>query len=118
MDQEIAEGRRPGHRLSLRCIERCVGVERAEHRGARKQRAIGEVGPMRNRALLSAIALMALMLVSLVARAQNTPPRAPAGPPPGTTSKVADLSGDWAPDPKRGSIGQSLSLSDNGGRQR
>ena len=74
---------------------------------------------MRNRALLSAIALMALMTFSLVVRAQNTAPsRAPAGPPPGATSKVADLSGDWAPDPKRGGIGQSLSLSDNGGRQR
>jgi len=74
---------------------------------------------MRNRALLSAIALMALTTFSLVVRAQNTAPsRAPAGPPPGATSKVADLSGDWAPDPKRGGIGQSLSLSDNGGRQR
>ena len=73
---------------------------------------------MRNRALLSAIAL-AVMIFSLVVRAQNTAPsRAPAGPPPGATSKVADLSGDWAPDPKRGGIGQSLSLSDNGGRQR
>ena len=73
---------------------------------------------MRNRALLSAIALMVLMIFSLVVRAQNTSPsRAPAGPPPGATSKVADLSGDWAPDPKRGGIGQSLSLSDNGGRQ-
>ena len=74
---------------------------------------------MRNRALLSAMALIALTILSLVVRAQNTtPPRAPAGPPPGTTSKVADLSGDWAPDPKRGGIGQSLSLSDIGGRQR
>jgi hypothetical protein len=74
---------------------------------------------MRNRALVSAFVLMALMIVSLVVRAQNpAPSRAPAGPPPGATSKVADLSGDWAPDPKRGGIGQSLSLSDNGGRQR
>ena len=74
---------------------------------------------MPNRALLSAIALMALMIFSLVVRAQNAAPsRAQAGPPPGATSKVADLSGDWAPDPKRGGIGQSLSLSDNGGRQR
>ena len=74
---------------------------------------------MPNRALQSAIALMALVIFSLVLRAQNTAPsRAQAGPPPGATSKVADLSGDWAPDPKRGGIGQSLSLSDNGGRQR
>jgi len=74
---------------------------------------------MRNRVLVSAIALMALMIFSLVVHAQNTAPaRAPAGPPPGAASKVADLSGDWAPDPKRGGIGQSLSLSDNGGRER
>src|SRR5262245_62333925 len=74
---------------------------------------------MRSRALIPAIVLMALMIFSLVVRAQNAAPaRAPAGPPPGARSKVADLSGDWAPDPKRGGIGQSLSLSDNGGRQR
>ena len=74
---------------------------------------------MRSRALIPAIALMALMIFSLALRAQNAAPaRPPAGPPQGNTSKVADLSGDWAPDPKRGGIGQSLSLSDNGGRQR
>jgi hypothetical protein len=34
------------------------------------------------------------------------------------SSTVPDLSGDWAPDPKRGGIGQSLSISDNAGRNR
>lgn len=34
------------------------------------------------------------------------------------SSNPADLSGDWAPDPNRGGFGQSLSLSDSGGRKR
>src|ERR1700680_2177097 len=37
---------------------------------------------------------------------------------PSGTSKVPDLSGDWSADPKRGGIGQSLSLSDIGGKNR
>src|SRR2546423_15123906 len=34
------------------------------------------------------------------------------------STKPADLSGDWAPDRTRGGMGQSLSLSDPGGRKR
>src|SRR5437764_12091890 len=34
------------------------------------------------------------------------------------STKVPDLSGDWAPDRTRGGMGQSLSLSDPGGRKR
>jgi len=77
---------------------------------------------MRSRAaLVSAVGLTALMIFSLVVRAQNAPPARPGGTAPqaqGGSSKVADLTGDWAPDQKRGGIGQSLSLSDIGGRRR
>ena len=59
---------------------------------------------MRNRVVVSAAAVMTLMTVSLVVRAQ--------------TARIPDLSGDWAPDARRGGIGQSLSLSDIGGRNR
>src|SRR6267142_3518894 len=59
---------------------------------------------MRNRVVVSAAAVMTLMTVSLVVRAQ--------------TAGIPDLSGDWAPDARRGGIGQSLSLSDIAGRNR
>jgi len=36
----------------------------------------------------------------------------------GGAARVPDLSGDWAPDRTRGGMGQSLSLSDPGGRKR
>ena len=74
---------------------------------------------MRNRARASALALIALVTISLMLQAQTAAPaRSAAAPSQTGSSKVADLSGDWAPDPKRGGIGQSLSLSDIGGRQR
>jgi hypothetical protein len=74
---------------------------------------------MRHRSIVSGAALAALVICSVALRAQ-----AGAGSPGVTAgnqaaaSKPADLSGDWAPDPKRGGIGQSLSLSDTGGRLR
>ena len=42
----------------------------------------------------------------------------PAARPQNNSSKVPDLSGDWALDTKRGGIGQSISLSDPGGKLR
>ena len=60
---------------------------------------------MRNHLVASVCALLAVMTFCASLRAQTPAPS-------------ADLSGDWAPDPSRGGIGQSLSLSDNGGRKR
>jgi len=65
---------------------------------------------MGKRLLVPAIALMTLFTSSPLVRART--------PVQGASSKAADLSGTWAPDPKRGGIGQSLSLSDSGGRNR
>ena len=74
---------------------------------------------MRNRLVVLATALMAVMAFSLSLRAQTAAAlRAEAAQTQSGSAKVPDLSGDWAPDPKRGGIGQSLSLSDNGGRNR
>src|SRR5436309_13798565 len=74
---------------------------------------------MRNRLVVSATAVMTLMTVSLILRVQAAAPsQAATARTRSGAAKIADLSGDWAPDPKRGGIGQSLSLSDNGGRNR
>jgi hypothetical protein len=119
MDQEIAEEGGPGHRLRIRCVERApVGnLQRLVLPDGKE--LSGEVTSYAKPRFAISHCPDGVDGLSLVVRAQNTAPsRAPAGPPPGATSKVADLSGDWAPDPKRGGIGQSLSLSDNGGRQR
>ena len=66
------------------------------------------------------LALIVVMMFSALLRAQTPAvPSATAAPASDTaSSKVADLSGDWAPDPNRGGIGQSLSVSDIGGRKR
>jgi hypothetical protein len=74
---------------------------------------------MRNRLVMSAAALVAVTALSPMFRAQTA-----ASSQGGTasrqsgSSKVPDLSGDWAPDRTRGGMGQSLSLSDIGGRKR
>jgi hypothetical protein len=74
---------------------------------------------MRNRLVVSAAALVAVTAFSPMFRAQTA-----ASSQGGTasrqsgSSKVPDLSGDWAPDRTRGGMGQSLSLSDIGGRKR
>ena len=66
---------------------------------------------MRNLLVVSATAL-----VTTAAAATLSPTlRGQSG---SASSKVADLSGDWAADRSRGGIGQSLSLSDIGGRKR
>jgi hypothetical protein len=60
---------------------------------------------MRNRLVMSAAVLVvAVTVFSPRFRAQ--------------TAKIPDLSGDWSPDRTRGGMGQSLSLSDIGGRKR
>ena len=74
---------------------------------------------MRNRLEVSAAVVMTLMTVSLVPRAQTAAASQTAtGKTRSGAARIADLSGDWAPDPRRGGIGQSLSLSDIGGRNR
>jgi len=74
---------------------------------------------MRNRLVVSATAVMTLMTVSLILRVQAAAPsQAATARTRSGAAKIADLSGDWAPDPRRGGIGQSLSLSDIGGRNR
>ena len=70
---------------------------------------------MRNRLVVSATALMAVITISSMLRAQSA---APAGGGQSASAKVPDLSGDWSPDRTRGGIGQSLSISDIGGRNR
>ena len=66
---------------------------------------------MRNTLVTAAIAVAATaataVMFSPAARAQQ-----------GSSARAADLSGDWAPDRARGGMGQSLSLSDIGGRKR
>ena len=52
------------------------------------------------------------LVVSAQAPARSAPPSQPA------SSKPADLAGDWAPDGRRGGIGQSLSISDIRGQKR
>jgi hypothetical protein len=69
--------------------------------------------------MVLAAALIAVTICSLTLRAQR-------GAASGTStaqgqtgsSKVPDLAGDWTPDLARGGFGQSLSLSDIGGRRR
>jgi hypothetical protein len=79
---------------------------------------------MRNRLAVLAHVLMAVMIFSLVLRAQTAAPARPAAiqnqqsQSQSASSKVPDLSGDWAPDGRRGGIGQSLSLSDIRGAKR
>ena len=76
---------------------------------------------MRTTLMLSAAAVIAVMVFPPALSSQAP---APSGAPvvgakrPATSSKPADLSGDWAPDGKRGGIGQSQSIADIGGRQR
>jgi hypothetical protein len=82
---------------------------------------------MRNRLVVSATALIAVIIVVSILRdapvsrnvlAAFLPVAQAAAGQQAAPSKVPDLSGDWAPDPKRGGIGQSLSISDGGGRNR
>lgn len=74
---------------------------------------------MPSRSVGSALAFIAVISFSPILRAQ-TPRLSGAGPAqsqPGS-SKAADLSGVWGLDNTRGGIGQSISLSDIGGKKR
>src|SRR5262245_33350380 len=73
---------------------------------------------MRNPLVVSVTALAAAITISLVLRAEMSAQPQPAANTQNRSSKAPDLSGDWAPDRTRGGIGQSLSLSDIGGRKR
>jgi hypothetical protein len=59
----------------------------------------------------------ALIFVSGM-RSQTQAPAIPKVQNSAESSKVPDLSGDWAADPKRGGIGQSLSMADTGGKNK
>ena len=74
---------------------------------------------MRNRLMVSALALMAVVIFLPLLRAQTAPAARPASAQaPTASSKAADLAGDWEPDRRRGGFGQSLSITDMGGRKR
>src|ERR1700676_4419724 len=73
---------------------------------------------MRNRLVMSAAALVAVAALSPMFRAQTAASSQGGTARSQGASKVPDLSGDWAPDRARGGMGQSLSLSDIGGRKR
>jgi hypothetical protein len=74
---------------------------------------------VRHRLTVLASALVAVLVFSLTLRAQTAAPtRSASAQAPGGTAKIADLSGDWAPDGRRGGIGQSLSISDIRGARR
>jgi hypothetical protein len=70
---------------------------------------------MTHRLAISVIAFMAVLGFSPSLRAQATQSASATG---GASSKVPDLSGDWALDGKRGGIGQSISGADPGGKLR
>jgi hypothetical protein len=72
---------------------------------------------MRNRLLLLGTLIIGILTFTLTLRAQ-APVRGATPPSNAANAKPADLSGDWAPDPKRGGIGQSLSISDIRGVKR
>jgi hypothetical protein len=68
--------------------------------------------------MVSAAALMAVMSFSPTVRAQAAASSQGAAGSQSGSTKIPDLSGDWGPDRARGGMGQSLSISDIGGRKR
>jgi hypothetical protein len=74
---------------------------------------------MRIRFVVPAIALTAVTALSLTLWAQTpAPARTPPAQARSGSGRAADLAGDWTPDLARGGFGQSLSLTDIGGRKR
>jgi len=71
-----------------------------------------------HRILVGAAIALAVGVPGARARAQQGAPLGSASGRPPSSSAVADLSGDWEPDRSRGGFGQSLSVSDMGGRRR
>src|ERR1700732_984268 len=81
-------------------------------------RVNGESPSMRSRVSMS-LGLLLCLIFSSGLRAQTAPAAGSAkAQTQSGSSKVPDLSGDWSADPKRGGIGQRLSLSDIGGKNR
>ena len=72
---------------------------------------------MRNRLMLLGSLSIGVLTFTLTVRAQ-APVRGATPPSGAANAKPADLSGDWAPDGRRGGIGQSLSISDIRGVKR
>ena len=72
---------------------------------------------MQNRMTFLATLSLGIVTFTLVASAQ-APARSAAPQSQPASSKPADLAGDWAPDGRRGGIGQSLSISDIRGQKR
>ena len=68
------------------------------------------------RHLLKTAAVSLLLALAVAAGSRVLTAQAPA--PAAGASKVPDLSGDWTSDRTRGGFGQSLSISDMGGRKR
>jgi len=74
---------------------------------------------MRSLLVMSTVALMSVITFSPLLRAQTVaPPAAAMARSQNSSSRMADLSGDWGLDGKRGGIGQSISLSDPQGKLR
>src|ERR1700694_1339105 len=72
---------------------------------------------MRNRLIITST-LVTIITLGAFLRAQTVAKSAVPEPSGIQSSKAADLSGDWGLDLKRGGIGQSISLSDPGGKLR
>jgi hypothetical protein len=73
---------------------------------------------MRNRLVIASIVFVTIITSAPVVRAQTVAKSTAPEPTGSQASKAPDLSGDWALDNKRGGIGQSISLSDPGGKLR
>ena len=73
---------------------------------------------MRNRLIITSITFVTIITLGAFLRAQTVAKSAVPKPTGIQSSKAADLSGDWGLDLKRGGIGQSISLSDPGGKLR
>src|SRR5215472_3286498 len=110
VDPEVVEFRGRGDRLHFRGEKRVDRRDVEQNRVGQWQRVNGlshaggsatGAGEVESATLKVETSMQKL----LVLRAQND-------------AKVVDLSGDWAPDRARGGMGQSLSLSDIGGRKR
>jgi hypothetical protein len=74
---------------------------------------------MHNRAVVAVVTFIAAITFSVTLRAQTAAPaRGATAQGQGNSAKIPDLSGDWALDNMKGGIGQSISLSDPGGKLR
>ena len=68
-----------------------------------------------------AVSILILIFAAIfvpILSAQSATPAVPKAQASAQSSKIPDLSGDWTADPKRGGIGQSLSMADTGGKNK